>query len=90
MTDQLPLQIAEALAYVGTERPLLPGKTPEESALIMIAAYLNKDKFPLKFAELEHLCSLHEETADAIQQKRTTGSKSSDYDQIIAEFDAHF
>ena len=90
VASALPLNIAEALAYVGTERPLLPGKTPEESALVMISAYLKKDLFPKRFAELEHLCSLHEKTADVIQQKRLNGSKPSDYDSVISQFDAHY
>jgi hypothetical protein len=83
----LPLAVAEALAYVGTERPLLPGKTHEESALIMISAHLRKELFPQRFSDLEHLSQLHETTAQVIQQKRLTGSKPSDYDTLINKFD---
>jgi hypothetical protein len=83
----LPLAVAEALAYVGTERPLLPGKTAEESALILIAAYLKKDVYPGTFAKLEHQCRLHEKTAQVIQQKRLTSTKPSDYDALVAQFD---
>ena len=46
--------LAEALAFVGTMRPALPGKTAEQSALKLIAAYLRAHHPDLKSGS-EHL-----------------------------------
>ena len=81
--------IAEGLAYVGTERPLIPGKSPRESALKVLAAYIrtNNPKAQVKSHSLEQLetqVNLPERCKQVINHRRAFGNMLSDYETCLS------
>ena len=80
--------IAEALAYAGTERPLLLGESPSKSALKALSAYIksHNPKASYKshsFEKLETLIQLPERTKQLINHRRAFGTKLADYETCI-------
>ena len=90
--EQLPPYVlralAEALTYVGVERPVLPGMSPKASALKVIAAYL-KAHNPVssigacQFAQLQELCRVSEKCKELIEHRRRFGTQLADYESCV-------
>ena len=81
--------LAEGIAFVGIERPLLPGKSPKQSAQLLLAAYLKAHNPVSKVGShhlerLQHLCDLPERCLELINHKEAFGTELADYETCLS------
>ena len=80
--------LAEGLAFVGLERPLLSKSTPKRSALLMLSAYLrahNPDSSvgSHRLKEIQQKCELTEKCKQLIEHKHQFGTELGDYEECL-------
>ena len=80
--------IAECLALVGVERPLIPGISAKNSALKFMSAYLRSKLSHTttpanEFDNLQRWCELPTRCAEVINHRRVFGTKLVDYDTTL-------